>query len=166
MDKEYRNKENNVDKKGLRRSPYSDMGLVLAVSLFVTMVVKGLIFGFTWNGIVLAIIACAYFIIYAVMRSRKKTMKITTTVFIILSALSVWAEFSSRKNVRPKMPVFHGMASDTTDLEEEELDIFAEPVPIVQENITTDTIQNESEPEEIQEENMVPETEETDSIEK
>ncbi len=163
-DMETKNTPKAQNEKNSHRSPYMDMGLVLAISIFITMTVKGCIFGFTWSGIALQSIACIYFIIYIIFRSKKIIMNVSTTTFIIISALSVWAEFSIHKNIRPQMPNFHGIPTDTTETEEE-LDLFIESIPVVQETVVKDSLPVESDSIPIQpEENSNQLQEETDSI--
>lgn len=115
------------------RSPYTDMGIILAISVFITMLVKGLIFGFTWSGIVMIVLSVAYLSTYMICRQRIKAMNFSTTAFILLSFLSVCIEFTSNKNIRPKMPVFHGAENDTVPMEDDQI-LFVEepPSPAVQ----------------------------------
>ena len=144
MDKECKgiengNEEKPKSKKNNSRSSYTDMGLMLAIGIFITMTVKGLIFGFTWSGIALPAIAGVYFIVCAIYQSRRVIMNASTTTFIVLSVLCTWAEFSSHKNVRPQMPVFHGMTNDTTGTTEEP-DLLMEPIPDIQTTTVEDTL--------------------------
>ncbi|MCD8236730.1 MAG: hypothetical protein LUD00_08785 [Prevotellaceae bacterium] len=169
MDKEYKgieneNEEKPKDKKNHSRSPYTDMGLMLAIGIFITMTVKGLIFGFTWSGITLPVIAGVYFIVYAIYRSRKVIMNASTTTFIVLSVLCTWAEFSSHKNVRPQMPVFHDMTNDTT-MTTEEQDLLMESIPDIQATTVEDTLTRMPDSTSIQpEEVRMQEKENADSI--
>lgn len=144
MDKECKGLENGKEekpkeKKDNSRSPYTDMGLMLAIGIFITMTVKGLIFGFTWSGIALPVIAGIYFIVCAIYQSQRFIMNVSTTTFMVLSVLCTWAEFSSHKNVRPQMPVFHGMTNDTTGTTEEP-DLLMEPLPNIQATTVEDTL--------------------------
>lgn len=143
MDKECKdvsgNEKKPKDKKNNSRSPYTDTGLMLAICILITMTVKGFIFGFTWSGIALLVIAGIYVIVCTIYQSRRVIMNASTTTFIVLSVLCTWAEFSSHKNVRPQMPVFHGMTNDTTGTTEEP-DLLMEPIPDIQTTTVEDTL--------------------------
>ncbi len=58
-----------------RNNSYRDLGLVVAVCVFVCVLVKSLLFGFTWVGIIWLILSCAYFYIVWRCSSTGKTVK-------------------------------------------------------------------------------------------
>ena len=91
-----------------RRNSYSDLGLVVAVSIFICILVKSLLFGFTWIGIVWMILSCTYFYVSWREPSDSKVVRHATTFFLILSVVALIGVFMFDKNARPVMHAFEG----------------------------------------------------------
>lgn len=112
----------------IRRNPYADMGLVIAISVLIIMLVKSLLFGFSWGAIIWLIIVVIYLVLSVKFHSRSKVVKIATTVFLLLSIISVCLVTLFDKNTRPKMPAFQKAEEDTVKIEEP---VVVEPEPII-----------------------------------
>ena len=105
-----------------RNNSYRDLGLVVAVCVFVCVLVKSLLFGFTWVGIIWLILSCAYFYIVWRCSSAGKLVKFATTLFLVFSVLALVGLLLFDKNARPEMHPFEGTGDtikDVTMVEEE-----------------------------------------------
>lgn len=98
-----------------RRSSYSDLGLVVAVSIFICILVKSLLFGFTWIGILWMLLSCAYFYVSWREPSESKVVKHSTTLFLVFSALAFIGVLLFDKNARPEMHAFEGTGDTIQD---------------------------------------------------
>lgn len=98
-----------------RRNPYSDLGLTLAIAVFLCIVVKSILFGMTWVGILWIIISCAYFFVSWKYPSDSKIVRHSTTTFIILSVMAIAGIIMFDKNARPKMHAFEGTGDTIQD---------------------------------------------------
>lgn len=108
-----------------RRNPYSDLGLVVAISIFICILVKSFLFGFTWIGIIWLLLSCAYFYVSWRERSDSKVVKHTTTIFLVLSAVALIGILLFDKNARPEMHAFEGTGDTIQDA------VIVEEEPIV-----------------------------------
>lgn len=150
-------------KKG--RNPYADTGLMIAVAMLIVMVIKSLIFGVTWESIFWFVIAIAYCVVSYKYDSQSKTIKHTTTGFIVLSIIAAFAIAIIDRKPQPKMHAFEQAAKDTTASEEEFI-LKPEPeLPALEKETTTshDTINTtiettEENQEELQSEQQEPST--------
>ena len=108
-----------------RRNPYSDLGLVVAISIFICILVKSFLFGFTWIGIIWLLLSCAYFYVSWREPSDSKVVKHTTTLFLVLSAVALIGILLFDKNARPEMHAFEGTGDTIQDA------VIVEEEPIV-----------------------------------
>ena len=108
-----------------RRNPYSDLGLVVAISIFICILVKSFLFGFTWIGIIWLLLSCAYFHVSWREPSDSKVVKHTTTIFLVLSAVTLIGILLFDKNARPEMHAFEGTGDTIQDA------VIVEEEPIV-----------------------------------
>ena len=108
-----------------RRNPYSDLGLVVAISIFICILVKSFLFGFTWIGIIWLLLSCAYFYVSWREPSDSKVVKHTTTLFLVLSAVALIGILLFDKNARPEMHAFEGTGDTIQDA------VIMEEEPIV-----------------------------------
>lgn len=108
-----------------RRNPYSDLGLVVAISIFICILVKSFLFGFTWIGIIWLLLSCAYFYVSWREPSDSKVVKHTTTIFLVLSAVALIGILLFDKNARPEMHAFEGTGDTIQDA------VIVEEEPIV-----------------------------------
>lgn len=108
-----------------RRNSYSDLGLVVAISIFICILVKSFLFGFTWIGIIWLLLSCAYFYVSWREPSDSKVVKHTTTIFLVLSAVALIGILLFDKNARPEMHAFEGTGDTIQDA------VIVEEEPIV-----------------------------------
>ena len=99
-----------------RRNSYSDLGLVVAVSIFICILVKSFLFGFTWIGIVWILLSCAYFYVSWRYPSDSKVVKHSTTLYLVLSAVALIGILLFDKNARPVMHAFEGTGDTIQDV--------------------------------------------------
>ena len=123
-----------------RRNSYSDLGLVVAVSIFICILVKSLLFGFTWIGIVWMILSCTYFYVSWREPSGSKVVKYSTTFFLVLSAVALIGVFCFDKNARPVMHAFEGTGDTIQDAVVEKDPIVPIYVMEPEDTIISDTL--------------------------
>ncbi len=99
-----------------RRNSYSDLGLVVSVSIFICILVKSFLFGFTWVGIVWILLSCAYFYVSWRYPSDSKVVKRSTTLYLVLSAVALIGILLFDKNARPVMHAFEGTGDTIQDV--------------------------------------------------
>lgn len=124
----------------MKRNPYSDLGLIVAVAAFIIMIVRSLIFSFSWGAIAWILITIGYFVLSYRYDSFSTIVKRATTFYLSLSLLVFVSVILFDKNARPKIHAFEGAATDT--IEEEEVFIaddepYYAPAP---DTLDTDTI--------------------------
>lgn len=98
-----------------RRNSYSDLGLVVAISIFICILVKSFLFGFTWVGIIWMLLSCVYFYVSWRRPSDSKVVKHATTLFLVLSAVALIGILLFDKNARPEMHAFEGTGDTIQD---------------------------------------------------
>lgn len=108
-----------------RRNSYSDLGLVVAISFFICILVKSFLFGFTWIGIIWMLLSCVYFYISWREPSDSKVVKHATTLFLVLSTVALIGILLFDKNARPEMHAFEGTGDTIQDA------VIVEEEPIV-----------------------------------
>ena len=108
-----------------RRNSYSDLGLVVAISIFICILVKSFLFGFTWIGIIWMLLSCVYFYISWREPSDSKVVKHATTLFLVLSTVALIGILLFDKNARPEMHAFEGTGDTIQDA------VIVEEEPIV-----------------------------------
>lgn len=108
-----------------KRSPYADLGLMIALAIFIIMLIRSLVFELTILTAIWGCIAFAYLCISAANNSYKRIVQVSTTLFLLLSvALATGSVFFDRPT-RPKMVAFQGSAADS--IIEENESIVVEP---------------------------------------
>lgn len=115
-----------------QRNPYADLGLVIAVAVFIVVLIKCLIFGLSWASIACFLITIAYFVISAIRKSDDKVVKHSTTAYLLAMLLLVVSLVLFDKNARPKMHAFEGAAVDSVQEEEFVVEDKEIPIEIVQ----------------------------------
>ena len=108
-----------------RRNSYSDLGLVVAISIFICILVKSFLFGFTWVGIIWMLLSCVYFYVSWRRPSDSKVVKHATTLFLVLSAVALIGILLFDKNAQPEMHAFEGTGDTIQDA------VIVEEEPIV-----------------------------------
>lgn len=108
-----------------RRNSYSDLGLVVAISIFICILVKSFLFGFTWIGIIWMLLSCVYFYISWREPSDSEVVKHATTLFLVLSTFALIGILLFDKNARPEMHAFEGTGDTIQDA------VIVEEEPIV-----------------------------------
>ena len=98
------------------------MGLVVSISIFICILVKSFLFGFTWIGIIWLLLCCTYFYVSWRLPSDSKVVKHATTLFLSFSAIALIGILMFDKNARPVMHAFEGTGDTIQDavVEEEE----------------------------------------------
>ena len=108
-----------------RRNSYSDLGLVVAVSIFICILVKSSLFGFPWIGIIWMLISGGYFYVSWREPSGNKIVKHATTFYLVFSAVALLGVLLFDKNARPEMHAFEGTGDTIQDA------VIVEEDPIV-----------------------------------
>ena len=119
-----------------RRNSYSDLGLMVSVSIFICILVKSSLFGFTWIGILWMLISCAYFYLSWREPSDSKLLKHSTTSYLVLSAVFLIGVLMFDKNARPEMHAFEG----TGDTIQDAAIVEQEPIAPIYEMQPEDTL--------------------------
>ena len=119
-----------------RRNSYSDLGLMVSVSIFICILVKSFLFGFTWIGILWMLISCAYFYLSWREPSDSKLLKHSTTSYLVLSAVFLIGVLMFDKNARPEMHAFEG----TGDTIQDAAIVEQEPIAPIYEMQPEDTL--------------------------
>ena len=124
-----------------RRNSYSDLELVVAVSGSICLLVKSLLFGLTWGGIIWLILSCAYFIISWRFPSNGDVVKHSTTLYFVLSVAAMVTIVMLDKNTRPVMHAFEGTGDTIPDVQPiEELVPVIQDAPLQADTFATDTL--------------------------
>lgn len=129
-----------MSEQNKRRNPYSDVGLMIAVSVFIVMIVKCLLFSVTTISIGWIVLCGIYFFLSYKYNSEDKIIKHSTTAFILLSLLLFVSIIFLDTNVKPKMHAFEGAKKDT--LTEEEFKMKKDPT--IPEEIEQDEDENDT----------------------
>ena len=121
-----------------KRRPYCDLGLVVAVGVFICVAIKCLLFGFTVINAIWLLMACGYFFITWKLKSEDPRMKHSTTAFLVLSVVAMVASSVLDQNTRPTMHAFEGVGDTIADYTVKEE--VVEEVPVVK----VDSAKNDS----------------------
>lgn len=125
----------------MKRNSYADLGLVIAVSVFIIVLVKSMIFGLSWASIACIVFTIAYFVVSALKKSDDVLVKRATTAYLLFMLLFVVSVLLFDKNARPKMHAFEGAAVDTVQEEEFVVEDKEIPIEIVQpDTVEVDTL--------------------------
>jgi hypothetical protein len=98
-----------------RRNSYSDLGLTVAVCVFICILIKSMLFGFTWVGIVWLLLTCAYFYVSWRHASDSLVVRHSTTGFLVLSVVAITGILLFDHNTRPIMHAFAGTGDTIVD---------------------------------------------------
>lgn len=98
-----------------RRNSYSDLGLVVSITVFICILIKSMLFGFTWVGIVWLLLTCAYFYVSWRYASDSRVVQRGTTGFLILSVVAITGILLFDRNTRPIMHAFSGTGDTIVD---------------------------------------------------
>ena len=124
-----------------KRDSYADLGMIIAIGVFICLLIKSLLFGFTWGCITGIIFSIAYFLVSWKYPSDSKIVKHSTTAFLVLSVLVAVSVVMFDKNARPKMHAFEGTGDTIQDVRIEESDILVPMYETLPEDTSTvDTV--------------------------
>lgn len=98
-----------------RRNPFSDLGLVVAISVCICILTKCLLFGFTWGSIAWLIISLVYFFISWKYPSGERVVKVSTAAYLVLSLIVAVSVVLFDRNTMPKMHAFEGTGDTIRD---------------------------------------------------
>lgn len=121
-----------------KRNPYADMGLMIAVTIILVMIIKTLLFANTfnsWECILLILAAVAYLFVTKKYDSESDIIKHSTTALVCITAFALTSLAFFDHKSSPKMHAFEGAKTDT--LAEEEFIQRKDPQI---EKIDTDTV--------------------------
>lgn len=124
-----------------RRNPYADLGLTVAISVFICVLVNCLLFGFTVISIIWLLLAIGYFYISWKFPSSCKLIKYATTAFLSLSVVAIVGLLLFDTNARPKMNAFEGSINDT--IQDEKVKIVETPIQVYelpQDSVSDDSV--------------------------
>ncbi len=115
------------------RRPYADLGMTVAVSLLIIMIVKSLLFGLTLMSLTLMVLPAAYIVVCAVHDSWSRVVQHSTTLLLLCSALCLAGTFFFDRPTRPKMVAFQARSENDTVVH------AAEPVVETPQPVQVDT---------------------------
>ena len=119
-----------------------DMGLVVALSVFVCVLIHGLLFGMTWIGMLWMGLAVAYVVMVCWLKCGHGKMKLMTWIFLVLSAAALVGVVVTDDIQRPVMHEYEGVGdtiSDYSDSETEEVEMPAfVSEPVVADSVAAD----------------------------
>lgn len=138
QDKKQKTATNKASMK--RRNSYSDLGLVISLSVFVCILSKCLMFGFTWAGIVWLSLTLAYFVVSFMFPSDGKIVKHSTTAYLIISVVVACSLILFDRKATPELHAFAGTGDTIQDAQIiEEAPPVEEYVPYVPDTTAVDT---------------------------
>ncbi len=109
-----------------QRNSFVDMGLVVALSAFVCVLIHGLLFGMTWIGMLWMGLAVAYVVMVCWLKCGHGKMKLMTWIFLVLSAAALVGVVVTDDIQRPVMHEYEGVGdtiSDYSDRQAEEVEM-------------------------------------------
>ena len=121
----------------MKRNPYADLGLVVAIAALIVTLIRCFIFGLSWASIACLAFTVAYLVLSALRKSDSLVVRRATTAYLLLMFLTLVCVVLFDKNARPKMHAFEGAAVDT--VQEEEFVVADRDIPV--EIIRPDTLQ-------------------------
>lgn len=122
------------------RNPYSDLGLIIAASVFICIFIKSLLFGITWGGLVWIAISCLYFYVSWKYPSDDEIVKNSTTAYLLLSVVTVVCVVLFDKKAMPKMHAFEGTGDTIQDVRY----VDEGPTVVTYEELPVDTLDSDS----------------------
>ncbi|MCR5313998.1 MAG: hypothetical protein K6E54_10260 [Bacteroidaceae bacterium] len=130
----------NQDKKS--RNSFVDTGLLISICVFIIMLIKSGLFGFSWASIfwILAVIVYWFLVYMSKKHDNRKFQNIATICFLTISVFVFASIMFFDKNARPKMHAFEGAAIDTVAEEEEFIVDETPDISVVETPDTTETI--------------------------
>ena len=137
-----------------KRKPYCDLGLVVAIGVFICVAIKCLLFGFTVINAIWLVMACGYFFISWKLKLEDPRMKHSTTAFLVLSVAAMIASAVLDQNTRPTMHAFEGMGDTIADYKVMENVVEEKP------EVKVDSAKNDS----LASDTLVEAAEETDAV--
>lgn len=130
---------NMQNRKGISVKPLSQMGVFVSICVFLVLIIKSAIFGFSWAAIAWLLFILVYWClcyIFIKKRPNEKLLKFSTIGFLIISVITLVDLALFDKNARPKMHAFEGAASDSVEVEEEFVVDETPDITIVQQDTT------------------------------
>lgn len=121
----------------MKRNPYADLGLVVAIAAFIITLIRCFLFGLSWASIACLAFTVVYLLLSALKRSDTSIVRRATTAYLLLMFLTLVCVVLFDKNATPKMHAFEGAAVDT--VQEEEFVVAEKDIPV--EIIRPDTLQ-------------------------
>lgn len=126
----------------MKRYPYADFGLTIAICLFIITLINTFLFEITIVKVIWFSLCIGYFIASYKLPSDSKLLLRLTHALIGLSILMLCATLLFDTKTQPKVHAFEGMATDST---EEEIIILEDkdiPVELPTDTISEDSIQD------------------------
>ena len=120
------------------------MGMLVSICVFLVLLIKSAIFGFSWASIVWLLFVLAYWCFSFYFTYKKpddKAIRISTIVFLVASLVVFVGLTMFDKNARPKMHAFEGAGSDS--IVEEDTFVIDETPDIVvyqKDTVAPDTV--------------------------
>lgn len=126
--------------KANKRNSFVDLGLTIAVTIIVIVIIRSLIFGISWEDGFWIILAAAYCAVSYKYDSESPVVKKLTTAFLTLTGVSIVAMLIIGRKPQPTMHAFEGASTDT--IAEEEFIVKDDPrIPeIIEDTVVTDTL--------------------------
>lgn len=123
-----------------RRNSYSDLGLVISISVFICILTKCVLFGPTWGGIVWLVITLVYFFLSFKYPSEGKVVRHSTTTYLILSVVVATSVVLFDRKATPELHAFAGTGDTIQDVHiVEEAPPVEEYIPYVLDTTVVDT---------------------------
>jgi len=138
------------NKEDKQRNSLQDMGLLISIGVFIIMLIKSALFGFSWVSIVWLVLVLAYWcLIYFFTKKTPNPVMIKngTIGFLCVSAFLLIGATFFDQNARPKMHAFEGAANDSIAEEDSfiidetpDITVVAQPDTIVSDSLHTDSL--------------------------
>lgn len=102
----------------MKRHPYADLGLIIAIGLFIITLINAFLFDFTIVKALWLVVCIAYFVLSHNFPSDSKQLRNITHGFLSVAVLGLIAMILFDTNTQPKAHAFDGAAVDSTDVED------------------------------------------------
>lgn len=102
----------------MKRHPYADLGLTIAIGLFIITLINALLFDFTIVKAMWFVVCIAYFVVSYKFPSDSKQLRNCTHALLAVTVLGLAATILFDTNTQPKAHAFDGAAVDSTETED------------------------------------------------
>ncbi len=117
-----------MQEKNRQRNSFVDMGIMVALSVCICMLMQCLLFGPSWLGVMWILMSAAYLLTVWRMNKMLRKKKVVTVVFLVFSALALGGAVMMDDNQRPVMHAYEGMGDTIADYADRQTEEVEMPV--------------------------------------